>query len=256
MMDTALVNPHLEGDTFFWEGGPVGVLLSHGFTATTAEVRWLAKTLHQGGYTVAGPLLPGHGTTVEEMNRTRWRQWTEAIEQTYCQLAGHCKIIFIGGESLGGVLALYAASQHPEAAGLLLYAPAMKTFARPIDILRMRLTAPFTPYFLPPPGPRTVVDERWKGYGVRPTRAALQLLALRDETVRQLKHIHQPLLIVMARLDRTVHPDAAQIICDGVSSPIKELHWMEQSTHCVILDQELPRVAELTLNFLARVQKG
>ena len=48
-------NPHLEGEPFFWEAGPVGVLLIHGFTATTAEVRPLAKILQQDGYTVSGP---------------------------------------------------------------------------------------------------------------------------------------------------------------------------------------------------------
>ena len=34
--DTLIHNPHLEGSTFFWEGGPVGVVLSHGYTASTA----------------------------------------------------------------------------------------------------------------------------------------------------------------------------------------------------------------------------
>ncbi len=29
----------LPGESFLWEGGPVGVLLAHGFTATHAEVR-------------------------------------------------------------------------------------------------------------------------------------------------------------------------------------------------------------------------
>jgi hypothetical protein len=61
--NSALQNPHLEGDSFTWESGPLGILLLHGFTATTAEVRPLAKLLHQDGYTVSGPLLPGFGTT-------------------------------------------------------------------------------------------------------------------------------------------------------------------------------------------------
>jgi len=35
-------NPHLEGSPFFWEAGPIGILLAHGFSAITAEVRPLA----------------------------------------------------------------------------------------------------------------------------------------------------------------------------------------------------------------------
>ena len=64
-----LHNDHLPGDEFFWEGNNTGILLSHGYTATTAEVRPLAETLYRQGYTVAGPLLPGHGTDPKDMCR-------------------------------------------------------------------------------------------------------------------------------------------------------------------------------------------
>ena len=32
-----ILNPELEGGSFFWKGGETGVLLLHGLTATTAE---------------------------------------------------------------------------------------------------------------------------------------------------------------------------------------------------------------------------
>ena len=87
MENPNLFNPHLEGDPFFWEGGPTGILLVHGFTATPAEVRLLAKILHERGFTVAGPLLPGHGTKPEDLNRVRWQDWVEEGEKAYRQLA-------------------------------------------------------------------------------------------------------------------------------------------------------------------------
>lgn len=103
-MTSALQNPHLEGHTFTWEAGPVGVLLLHGFTATTSEVRPLARLLLEGGYTVSGPLLPGFGTTPEEANRVRWGNWVEAASLAYQELAGRCSTVFVGGESMGGLL--------------------------------------------------------------------------------------------------------------------------------------------------------
>ena len=121
-----IYNPQLEGDPFLWEGGPTGVLLIHGYTATTAEVRPLAGILHQQGYTVAGPLLPGHNTRPEDANRYRWRDWVRAVEESYRQLAAHCQRVIIGGESMGALLALYLASEHPEVAAILAYAPALK----------------------------------------------------------------------------------------------------------------------------------
>jgi esterase/lipase len=54
-------------------------------------------------------------------------------------------------------------------------------------------------------------------------------------------------------LDPTVHPQSPQIIVHQVSSSIKELHWLEFSTHCVILDKERHLAAQLTLDFLQRI---
>src|SRR5512142_3213769 len=110
MPDQPLHNPHLEGESFFWEAGPTGVLLLHGLTATTAEVRLLARRLHDRGYTIAGPLLPGHGTTPENLNRTRWIDWVQAAEESYRELSARCTRVFIGGESMGAVAALYLGS--------------------------------------------------------------------------------------------------------------------------------------------------
>ena len=156
MNNPRLRNPQLDGDSFFWQAGPTGVLLVHGYTATTAEVRLLGKYLHERGYTVAGPLLPGHGTTPEDMNRCRWQDWMGAVEQAYRQIAPKCERVFIGGESMGAVLALCAASEHPEAVGLLLYAPALLVPASRMWLVRF--LAPFVPYVKKPVNPPRAAD--------------------------------------------------------------------------------------------------
>lgn len=247
-----LKNAHLEGDAFYWEGGPVGILLSHGFTATTAEVRLLAGYLHARGYTVAGPLLPGHGTSIEEMNRCRWQDWVRGMEEIYQQIASRCQTVVIGGESMGGLLALYLAAEHPEVAGVLVYAPALRSTPKLLQIAAWFM-APFVAYRTWPPGPKSVVDERWKGYPAQPIRAALQLFRLQKEVYRRLPSIRQPILIVQGRLDRSVYPDVPETVARLVASEIKEVHWMEKSQHCVLLDQEWEQVAEITHKFLERV---
>jgi carboxylesterase len=127
-MTTANViyNQHLPGTSFFWEGGATGILLSHGYTATTAEVRPIARLLHTRGFTVTGPLLPGHGTDPLEMTRYRWQDWVASLEQSYLQLAQQCDTVFVGGESMGGLLSLYLAGHYPEIAGIMLHSPAVK----------------------------------------------------------------------------------------------------------------------------------
>ena len=247
-MNTMLRNPHLEGDSFFWQGSPTGVLLVHGYTATTAEVRLLAQYLHGRGCTVAGPLLPGHRTTPEDMNRCRWQDWAGAVEAAYQHIASRCKRVFVGGESMGAVLALYVASEHPEAAGLMLYAPAL--LVPPTRMWLVRLLAPFVPYVKKPIRPSTAADDRWQGYGVNPLRAAAQLNRLQREARRRLPRIRQPILVVQGRLDQTIDPRSGEVILRETASTAKELHWLERSTHCVILDQEWEQAAELARQFL------
>ncbi len=252
-MKNPIKNAHLEGDSFFWEGGSVGVLLSHGYTATAAEVRPLAKLLHERGYTVSGPLLPGHGTTPQELNRCRWQDWAAAIEEAYQQLAQRCEHVFVGGESMGGLLILYLASHHPEIAGVMSYAAAFKIYDR-VGKKLVPLIHPFIPMKEPDNNePPNAASSRWQGYPVNPLRALNEMLKLQSVVGARLPKISQPILIMQGRFDTAVAVDAPRMIYEGVSSEDKRLHWLEASTHCLLLDQEWEKAAELTLDFIADV---
>ena len=244
-----LRNPQLDGAPFYWEAGKDGVLLCHGFTATTAEVRLLAEYLYQQGYTVAAPLLPGHGTTPQDCNRYTWQDWYASIEQAYAQLAEHCSRVVVGGESTGALLTLRLAALHPEVKAILCYAPVLRLLMRRSMIFLLSLCAPFLTSI--PKAPSTD-NNPWQGYAVQPLKAASQLIRLQKEVPALLSRIQQPILILQGRLDPTVHPDSPQFIYDHVASPVKELHWLENSTHCVILDKEHELANQLSLDFLQR----
>jgi carboxylesterase len=245
-----LRNPYLEGSAFYWRAGPTGVILCHGFTATTAEVRLLAQSLLDDGYTIAAPLLPGHGTTPQDCNRHSWQDWYAAARQSYLELARQCEKVVIGGESAGALLALRLAVDYPDAAAVLCYAPALRLQLRRSTGLLMSVLAPFVTSV---PKPQATDDIPWQGYSVWPLKGALQLTRLQQAVVGLLPRIHQPVLILQGRLDPTVHPQAPQVIYDRVASPIKELYWLDQSAHCVILDKQHDLAASLTADFLLRV---
>jgi carboxylesterase len=244
-------NAHLEGGPFLWEAGPTGILLVHGFKATTAEVRPLAQALHARGFTVSGPVLPGHNSNPRDINKYSWRDWVAAVEEAYQELFAHCDQVFLGGESTGGLLALYLAPNHPEISGLLTYAPALKLQVKPLDQLKLRLFAPFIPYL-----PKTGEDDDlpWKGYTVNPLKGVIQLLNLQKQVLPNLHQIRRPILIMQGKLDTTVDPSVPQTIYNGVSSNIKEFYWMEKSSHCVIIDCEFDQVVEITQQFISKVQ--
>ncbi len=243
-------NPHLEGSAFFWPGSEIGVLLLHGLTATTAEVRLLAEALHAQGYTISAPLLPGHGTSPEDLNETSWHDWAWAAEKAYQHLATVCDHVFVGGESTGGALALYLAAQHKDIVGVLCYAPAIKLAIPMRNMVRLYVSAPLVHSV---PKENVGSNEYWQGYRVNPLRAVVELVRLGREVRRQLPRISQAVLVMQGRNDKTVSADVGEIILDGVASERAEQHWLEQSGHVILLEKELPQITAVTLNFMQKV---
>ena len=248
--NSLIKNQHLDGETFFWPAGPVGILLLHGFTATTVEVRPLAMSLATQGYTVLAPLLPGHNTTPADLNSCRWSDWVEAAETAYISLREKCQMVIIGGESMGGLLALYLASQYPEIAAVLTYAPALKLNLSRANRIQLNILAQIRPYIKKP---QIDDDTSWQGYTVNPLKGVIQLLKFQDVVRMKLPEITQPLLIIQGRLDLTVHPSVPDLLSEQVQSDFIELHWMEHSTHVVILDQEHEEVERITKIFITQV---
>ena len=230
-----------------WKNGPVGILLSHGYTATPAEVRLLAHRLYQQGYTVAAPLLPGHGTTPQDMQRCRRQDWEAAVEQTYQTVAAQCRRVIVGGESMGALLALYLAAKHPNIEAVLAYSPALRIAKK--NVWGAYLLSPFVAHV----AKGKIKEEFWQGYPVNPLRALVQLHKLQRRVRRLLPRIRQPLLIVQGRLDTAIDLRGVDELYRNIGSTEKELHWMEKSGHVVMIDRELEQVAEITLRFIERV---
>ncbi|HPH96811.1 MAG TPA: alpha/beta fold hydrolase [Anaerolineaceae bacterium] len=241
-------NPQLEGGAFFIPGNQIGLLMVHGFTATTAEVRLLADLLAPKGYTIAAPLLPGHNTTPEDLNGCQWQDWANEVRDAYAKLSSGCRQVFLCGESMGALLCLYLAAQVPDISGLILYAPAMKV----PQLQYSRWISLFKPFL---PKPHLDDDLLWKGYTVNPTRAAAQLFNLQGEVRRLLPKVHQPTLIFMGKMDETIALESGNMVLNGIASRDKTLQWMEKSHHCIILDQENGQVADLTHQFIISRQK-
>ncbi len=247
MINENLVNPELDGDSFLWEAGPTGVLLLHGLTATTAEVRLLAADLLARGYTVMGPLLPGHGTKPEELNGVTWQDWAWTAEASYQHLATLCRHVFVGGESTGAALALYLAEQHKEIAGVLCYAPAVK-LAMPLHKkAQLYASAPFIEAI---PKASAGDNPHWQGYKVNPLRAVQELIELGRVVRHNLGQITAPILVMQGRHDQTVAPDAGRIILENARSELKELVWLEKSGHIILLEEEREIITRLTARFM------
>ena len=153
---------------------------------------------------------------------------------------------------MGGLLALYLTSNHPEILGALTYAPALKIPKKPL--LLSYFLAPFVPHV----AKKNVnnINKRWKGYRVNPVPAIVQMHKLQRQVRRRLSSIKQPLLIVQGRLDMDIDLQGINTLYRQAGSTHKELHWMENSGHVVLLEQEHEQVAGLTIQFIEKVLGG
>ncbi len=208
----------------------------------------MAEALHQAGYSVSAPLLPGHGTQPEDMNRISWRDWISAVTESYLELKGYCRQVAVLGESMGGVLSLYLASQFPEITALVLYAPALRIPALwKANLARFFIAT--TPKSYINEGQSTEIYP-WQGYNVVPVGGAAQLVVLQRKVQQLLFRIHQPTLIFQGAKDHTIDPQSAKMVYEQISVPIKHLVRLELSGHCILLDSQFETVKAQTLQFL------
>lgn len=94
--------------------------------------------------------------------------------------------------------------------------------------------------------------DNWQGYPGLPLKGLVPFLRFQAVTRKRLSEITQPVLVFQGGKDTTVAPEAGKMIMDGISSKIKEHHWMEKSSHVILLDVELEQVAALSLQFIEK----
>jgi carboxylesterase len=246
--------PVLPGAEPFRHAGSteVGVLLCHGFTGTPASMRPWGEHLAAEGLTVSGPRLPGHGTTWQECNHTRWQDWLGVVRSELNLLRRRCSTVFMFGQSMGGTLTLRAAQElGDQLAGIVLVNPSVLTLRREVKALarvplvtRVVGSAPGLGGDIAKPG----VSEL--SYPRVPLRALLSLTELWRLVVADLAKVTQPLLLARSAVDHVVEPENARAILEGVSSAdVTELE-LRDSYHVATLDHDAGTIFDGSLAFV------
>jgi carboxylesterase len=238
-------------EPFSADGGRVGVLLSHGFTGSPTSMRPWGEFLAGHGLTVRVPRLPGHGTTWQEMNRTRWRDWYAEAEAALDDLLGRCDRVVVGGLSMGGCLALRLAQQRGrDVASVMLVNPAVASENRQLRAIPvLKWLVPSRPGIgndIKKPG----VDEHC--YSRVPLKALHSMMQMWRQTCEDLPKVTQPLLMFRSAEDHVVEPLSARLIAQRVSSRDLDEHVLEDSYHVATLDNDAPAIFDESLKFIGR----
>lgn len=240
--------PLPDASAFAHDGGPIGVVLSHGFTGSPASMRGWADHLVTAGYTVRLPLLPGHGTSWQHMNTTKWRDWYGAVEHELIELQTRCERVFACGLSMGATLVTRLAQDYPDAvAGLVLVNPSYGT---------RRRDARFARYLAPVLSSRPGIGSDIKagadenGYQRVPLRAFVSLQDLWKVVVADLPRITAPILVYKSRIDHVVDELSLELLQAGASNTEIRREWLENSYHVATVDNDAQQIFEGSLNFI------
>jgi carboxylesterase len=241
-------------EPFEHAGGPVGVLLCHGFTGSPQSLRGWADYLAGQGLTVSLPRLPGHGTTWQDMARTGSGDWLAEVDAAFGKLAGQCEQVFVFGLSMGGCLALRLAETRGGAVrGLVLVNPSLAPDTR------LFLLAPVLKYVVRTlPGVASDIakpGEREVGYDRVPVRAAATLPKLWSETTRHLGEVTQPVLVYRSTTDHVVGPASMRVLLAGIGQNQATQNQVTvrecpDSYHVATLDNDAGTIFEGSLKFI------
>ena len=102
-----------------------GVLLVHGLSDMPLAMQDLADAFAARCFVVRTILLPGHGTRAGDLLDVTHGDWLAATRFGLETLKGDVDEVFVGGFSLGGLLAMHAVLEDATVRGAFLFSPAL-----------------------------------------------------------------------------------------------------------------------------------
>ncbi|WP_099159941.1 alpha/beta hydrolase [Virgibacillus ndiopensis] len=235
-------------EPFTFEAGPRAVLLLHGFTGHSADVRMLGRFLEKKGYTCHAPIYRGHGLPPEELIKANSDQWWEDVQNALQHLRdlGY-KEIAVAGLSLGGVLGLKLSYSEQLKAIITMCSPmffdnekqlsqGFRTFAKEFKQLE---------------GKKDEAIEKEVNSLIENSQAMFkQLGEFITEVKNNVDTIYTPTFVIQAEKDEMINTKSATYIYENVESDIKDIKWYEESGHVITLDKEKEQLHEDIFLFL------
>lgn len=239
---------------------PVGVLVIHGFTATLDSVKSLSLSLQELGIPFSVPLLTGHGASSPELLRgVKWEQWMADAEEAFQKLTLEAEKIIVIGHSMGALLSLNLAVRYPDKIDCLVLATtAIKLVSvlapgRPLHFAAPLLGKIFRNWELKSDVSEAACTTCSPHYSWVPTDAILSLFDLIKKSRQLPGRIHLPVLIIHCRNERTVRPESAILLYNGIATSPSEktLIWLEHSGHQLFCDCEKEQAVQVIIDYIS-----
>jgi carboxylesterase len=233
--------------------GSIGVLVSHGFTGSPFSMRPWAEQLAAAGHTVRLPRLPGHGTSWQDLNTTRWTDWYAEVRTAYDQLAERCDTVIGCGLSMGGALVTKLAedlSGQSKLAGLVLVNPAIGTLRKDAQLARYLAWAVPSRPGIGNDIKRAGVTEH--GYDRTPLKALVSMMQMWKLIVADLDKLTVPVLLFHSTEDHVVDELSARLYRERATSTTITEVPLTNSYHVATLDHDAELIFSRSLEFIGQ----
>lgn len=264
---------------FHLPGGRNGVLLIHGLTGTPTEMRLVAKGLNRNGFSVHALQLAGHCGDEADLLATGWHDWYGTVREAAQKMREEVDHLFVAGLSMGALLALKLAADHPDQVdGLGLYGTTFfydgwtipwygkLSFMLPLVCgLGLGHTKKFDECF-----PYGIKDERIRsriagsmlsgdsaaaGLAGNPWPSLAEFYRLSFRVRQQLGSIRTPCLVMHAKDDDVASLKNVRTVVRGVKGPVETV-LLENSYHMITVDQERDVLIDRSTRFFNAVAAG
>ncbi len=245
------INPQAE--PFFLPGSSeLALLFLHGFTASPSEIYPVARLIHeQSNCTVSAILLPGHGSSPELLNNCSWLDWYGAVKTELDHLLARYTRVFVGGLSMGALLALNAGLKLEGLQGVVaINAPIFNR--NPFLTTCAPLYGYLRPYY-PKKNTQELYDLEEQGrfaYRVMPVKAFQSLMKLRAKIMQDVQQLKIPALIIQSLQDDSVHPRSGQFLFAKTRANGATLLELKSSRHIATMGAEKEDIAQAIIDFM------
>jgi len=245
----------------YLKGGPTGILIIHGYKASSLTFSHIAHALNQRGYTVYCVLLPGHGTTVEALDDVTKEDYYEYVERKHEEFSEKVDTVFVFGQSLGSLLTINLAKDR-KLDGIILMSAPILILSQNIDkkdIYRMtQMIGEFArfPRLNPTYLVRTGFFEKHGMYSEFSARGIDALCEVLQDARSNLGKVNAPALVLQGSHDPLVEPATAEFIMAKIRSQKKKAVTIDSFGHSFFLGEKMPLVVNEICDFIDSVTKS